>query len=120
RGSPLSWLMTIARTRAIDRLRSEKLMPERRELSDAESESATTHSPETHSAVSEMQHMVRATLESLTPSYREVIELSYFFGMTQSEIALHLGQPLGTVKTRTRLGMIKLRELLAPVMGIRL
>jgi len=118
RGAPLGWLTTIARTRAIDRLRSERLVPRQNELIDAAgAEESRTPSPETATAVSEMQSAVRAALASLSSEQREVIELSYYSGMTQSEIALHLGQPLGTVKTRTRLGMIKLREMLKPVWG---
>lgn len=121
RGSPLGWLTTIARTRAIDRLRSERLIPQQDELTDgAGSQQSRTPSPETATAVSEMQTIVRGALAALSPEQREVIELSYYSGMTQCEIALHLGQPLGTVKTRTRLGMIKLREILKPVMGIQL
>ena len=121
RGAPLSWLMTIARTRSIDRLRSERLVRQQSDLTDAAgSEQSTLPDPETATALSEMQQIVRGALSSLSPEQRQVIELSYFAGMTQSEIALHLGQPLGTVKTRTRLGMIKLREMLAPEMGTQL
>lgn len=118
RGGPLSWLMTITRTRAIDRLRSEKLISQSSELTDdfGDQESSTKN-PEQATVLSETQRLVRNALSSLSIEQREVIELSYFSGMTQAEIALHLRQPLGTVKTRTRLGMMRLRELLKAVVG---
>jgi RNA polymerase sigma-70 factor (ECF subfamily) len=117
RGAPLAWLMTIARTRAIDRLRSGKRDLQAREPLDAMGEiSSTTTDPEQASVLSERQKLVRSALDSLSREQREVIELAYYSGLSHSEIALKLGQPLGTVKTRTRLGMMKLRDLLRPVL----
>jgi RNA polymerase sigma-70 factor (ECF subfamily) len=117
RGAPLAWLMTIARTRAIDRLRSGKRDQQGREPLDAMGEiSANTTDPEEASVLSERQNLVRSALDSLSREQREVIELAYYSGLSHSEIALKLGQPLGTVKTRTRLGMMKLRDLLRPVL----
>jgi RNA polymerase sigma-70 factor (ECF subfamily) len=117
RGAPLAWLMTIARTRAIDRLRSGKRELQGREPLDAMGEiSSTTADPEQASVLSERQKLVRSALDSLSREQREVIELAYYSGLSHSEIALKLGQPLGTVKTRTRLGMMKLRDLLRPVL----
>jgi RNA polymerase sigma-70 factor, ECF subfamily len=116
RGAPLGWITTIARSRAIDRLRSERHNLQQDELNEATtSEQARVSNPETATAMSEMREIVKAALDSLPPEQREVIELSYYSGFTQTEIAGRLGQPLGTIKTRTRLGMIKLRELLKPV-----
>jgi RNA polymerase sigma-70 factor (ECF subfamily) len=63
----------------------------------------------------EVRAVVRAALDSLTPEQREVIELAYYGGMSHSEIAAARGIPLGTVKTRTRLGLMRLREMLRPV-----
>lgn len=118
RGGPLAWLMTIARSRAIDRLRSGWQERQRKEpldlLSDRETEAAT---PEENTVVAERRKFVRAALNSLSPEQREVIELAYYGGLSHSEIAVKLNQPLGTVKTRTRLGMMKLREALAPVLS---
>ncbi len=117
RGAPLAWLTTIARSRAIDRLRSGWQDQRRKEpleaIGDAPSDSA---SPEDLTVASERQRFVRQALAELTPEQREVIELAYFSGLSHSEIAERLKQPLGTVKTRTRLGMMKLREALAPIL----
>lgn len=117
RGAPLAWLMTIARTRGIDRLRAGKHENLNRDSLDAIGEiTATTASPEADSVSAERRRLVRSALDTLSPEQREVIELAYFSGLSHSEIALKLGQPLGTVKTRTRLGMIKLREMLLPAL----
>lgn len=118
RGAPLGWLTTIARSRAIDRLRAERYTRQQDELNEGTTRELGAHSdPENVTAQSELRQYVLAALEVLPPEQREVIELSYYSGYTQSEIAAHLGQPLGTVKTRTRLGMMKLREVLKPLMG---
>jgi RNA polymerase sigma-70 factor, ECF subfamily len=119
RGTPLAWLMTIGRSRAIDRLRSGRLEQANKDpLENAGQITSQTLSPEEVSTLSEKQRFVRAALDSLAPEQREVIELAYFSGLSHSEIALKLGQPLGTVKTRTRLGMMKLREMLSPFWSI--
>jgi RNA polymerase sigma-70 factor (ECF subfamily) len=121
RGAPLGWITTIARSRAIDRLRSERHNLQQDELNEATTaEPARSSNPETATAMSEMREIVQAALDGLPPEQREVIELSYYSGFTQTEIAARLGQPLGTIKTRTRLGMIKLREVLKPVMESQL
>jgi RNA polymerase sigma-70 factor, ECF subfamily len=105
--------MTIARTRGIDRLRSGKHEHQNRESLDAIGEiTASTASPEADSVTAERRQLVRNALDTLSAEQREVIELAYFSGLSHSEIALKLGQPLGTVKTRTRLGMMKLRDML--------
>jgi RNA polymerase sigma-70 factor (ECF subfamily) len=116
RGTPLAWLLTIARTRAIDRLRSGKQERQRSEPLDSADRVRASGDPEESSVLSEQQRMVQGALAGLSPDQREVIELAYFQGLSQSEIANTLGQPLGTVKTRTRLGLIKLRETLGPIL----
>jgi RNA polymerase sigma-70 factor, ECF subfamily len=117
RGAPLVWLMTIARTRGIDRLRSGRHEQQHKESLDAIGEiKSNDASPETDTMTAERRQLVRSALESLSPEQREVIELAYYFGLSHSEIALKLGQPLGTVKTRTRLGMMKLRDMLSPTL----
>ena len=118
RGTPVAWLLTIARSRAIDRLRSTRQEQQRKEpLDSASAESASAADPEEESVISERKRIVRSALENLSPEQREVIELAYFSGLSHSEIAAKLGQPLGTVKTRTRLGMMKLRDALKPIIG---
>jgi RNA polymerase sigma-70 factor (ECF subfamily) len=120
RGAPMAWLLMIARSRAIDRLRSGKQEQQRKEpLETAGATAASGDSPEEESVLSEQRTIVRSALKSLSAEQREVIELAYYQGLSHSEIAAQLGQPLGTVKTRTRLGMMKLRELLRPAMGVR-
>ena len=118
RGSPLAWLTTIARSRAIDRLRSGWQTQQRSEPLDVVTDKETSaFSPEEDSVYAERQRLVRKALAALSPEQREVIELAYYGGLSHSEIAEKLKQPLGTVKTRTRLGLMKLRDALTPLLG---
>jgi RNA polymerase sigma-70 factor (ECF subfamily) len=105
RGSVEAWICTIARSRALDRLRRRT---SRREDSD-EAIPGATDTPKTVEALA-----VRKALESLSPDQRTALELAYYEGLTQSEIAERLGEPLGTVKTRIRTAMIRLRDVLGP------
>jgi len=117
RGSPLAWLTTIARSRAIDRLRSGWQDQQRKEPLDLLTDRETgVANPEEMTVASERQRFVRSALALLSPEQREVIELAYYGGLSHSEIAIKLNQPLGTVKTRTRLGMMKLRDALGPLL----
>jgi RNA polymerase sigma-70 factor (ECF subfamily) len=90
RGSPEAWLVTRARSRAIDRVRARR---RRGEMLGAP---------------------VDESLDRLPETQREVIELAYYVGLTQTEIAERLKQPLGTVKTRIRLALERLREVVQP------
>ena len=115
RGTPGSWLMTLARTRAIDRFRSGaaergRLNP----LDTVELMASEDNTPEQDMAGQERRRYVQQAVALLTAEQRQAIALAYFYGLSQSEIADKLQLPLGTVKTRIRLGMIKLREALAP------
>ncbi len=115
RGSPMAWMLTIARSRAIDRLRSGRQELLLRESFEWFEENARSEiDVEETAAIAEVQGRVRDALETLPAEQREVIELAYYLGMSHSEIALQLEQPLGTVKTRMRLGMMKLRDILQP------
>ncbi|HEU4871443.1 MAG TPA: sigma-70 family RNA polymerase sigma factor [Pyrinomonadaceae bacterium] len=112
RGRPFTWLVTLARSRGIDRLRtlaSRERVAEAgaREVSEEISDAATD------ALKSEQRGLVSDALAKLPDEQKRPIMLAYFDGLTQSEIATHLGAPLGTVKTRMRTGMIRLRELLA-------
>lgn len=111
RGRPFTWLVTLARSRAIDRLRA--LSSRDRTAHEAAREVVEETSDAVEDAIrSEQSAVVRQALAALPAEQRLVLEMAYFEGLTQSEIAERLGQPLGTVKTRTRSGMTKLRELL--------
>src|SRR5436190_6434781 len=111
RGRAFTWLVTLARSRAIDRLRA--LASRGRTIAEAAGEVM----PETADAVTDAQkseqgRVVRRALATLPEGQRRALYLAYFEGLTQSEIAARLGDPLGTVKTRMRAGMIKMREVL--------
>jgi RNA polymerase sigma-70 factor (ECF subfamily) len=103
RGRPEAWVCTMARTRALDRLR--RRASRREDSSEAAPPPSESPAPDTTLAV-------RAALGSLSDEQRKALELAYFEGLTQSEIARHLGEPLGTIKTRIRTGMMRLREAL--------
>lgn len=110
RGGVAAWLATIGRSRALDRYRAHGARL-KREAGPAEEESVSeAPSPERLTAMGEERRVVAAALRALPPEQRVVIELAYFEGLSQSEMAERLGLPLGTVKTRVRLGMICLRD----------
>ena len=115
RGSPMAWMLTIARSRAIDRLRSGRQELLRRDTFEGLEENARSAiDVEETAEIAEVQGRVREALETLPAEQKEVIELAYYGGLSHSEIALHLEQPLGTVKTRIRSAMMKLRDILQP------
>ena len=119
RGRVLSWLLTIARSRAIDRLRSKAAKDRGREQSldaagVAEVADASLN-PEQSSFEATRKTTVLTALDSLQTDQRQAIELAYFGGMSHSEIADRTGQPLGTIKTRIRVGMLRLRKALQPL-----
>jgi RNA polymerase sigma-70 factor (ECF subfamily) len=118
RGSVGAWLLTIARSRALDRARARRRSRETAGLDDLEqSGSEAAMSPEgdplSYTERGERSRMVREALRELPSEQRESLELAYFEGLSQSEIAERTGHPLGTVKTRMRLAMQKLRDSLS-------
>ena len=115
RGTPSAWLLNLTRCRAIDRLRAGRRAHTTEQLASAAEVAADAPSPEALSAAAEHCRLVRQALATLSAELREVIDLAYFGGLSHSEIADQLGQPLGTVKTRIRTAMMRLRNLLAPL-----
>jgi RNA polymerase sigma-70 factor, ECF subfamily len=117
RGSVGSWLVTIARTRALDLVRARgrrsRALERAVQLSEAGVAAAEPPSADRDAERSETRRIVTRALAGLPEPQRRAIELAYFGGLSQSEIATQLGEPLGTVKTRIRDGMAKLRTLLA-------
>ncbi len=116
RGKPFTWLVTLARSRAIDRIRQ---LGARQRLADsaAQNTSDVVSDAVSDTLHSEQREIVARALATLPDEQRRTLNLAYFDGLTQSEIAEQLGTPLGTVKTRMRSGMIKLRELLGEQMN---
>ena len=114
RGSEAAFLISIARSRGIDRLRSRKIRSDRendagREISTVSS-FVVTKTGADDAIQSQESKAVRGALSELPDAQRIALELAYFEGLSQSEIAAKLGEPLGTIKTRMQLGMKKLRE----------
>lgn len=114
RGSEIAWLISIARSRGIDRLRSRKIRNTREDEAGREvsiRSSFVDHTTGADRAIqSEEQRAVRSALAELPEPQRVALELAYFEGLSQTEIAARLDEPLGTIKTRMQLGMKKLRE----------
>ncbi len=115
RGSPMAWLVTVARSRAIDKLRT-LASRRKREQPFLEGFDAAQQalSPEVLSVDSEMHQRVLQAVSTLPREQSRAIELAFLQGLTHTEIAEKLKEPVGTVKTRIRLGMQKLRDILRP------
>lgn len=115
RGAVLTWLLVATRSRSIDRLRSQRSSsrPPTQPLAEAGDPPADAD-VEAASADREWEAICRAAVRELPAEQRAVLELAYFEGLTQQEIAERTATPLGTVKTRARLGLMKLRERLRP------
>lgn len=116
RGAVAAWLLNITRSRAIDRLRTRRPgavpVPHRDDESVAQHFVADTPPPDVLAAHGAAAARVRQALDELPLLQRVAIELAYFEGLSQSEIAEKLEQPLGTVKTRVRQGLLRLRDAL--------
>ncbi|MGH7406643.1 MAG: sigma-70 family RNA polymerase sigma factor [Candidatus Methylomirabilales bacterium] len=119
RGAPFTWLYAIARSRALDRVRTRQRQAATVAAAAVEQRGSASHadSPEVNVVFGELRGQVRAALARLPADQREAIELAYYGGLTQAEIAARTGTPLGTVKTRVRLGLLRLREMFKDVTG---
>jgi RNA polymerase sigma-70 factor (ECF subfamily) len=114
-GSFAAWLIGIARHRAIDMTRSRRYRARAREetLEEFVPSAAAAHDSQADALV--LRTVIRAAMAELPPAQRQAIELAYYGGLTHVEIAARLGEPIGTVKSRMRLGLTRLRELLRAV-----
>jgi RNA polymerase sigma-70 factor (ECF subfamily) len=116
RGTPVAWLVTLTRSRAIDRVRARAAR--RQQSKDTLDGAAAARvpdfgpSPFETQAEQELRLLVGQALGALPPAQQQAIELAYYEGLSHMEIATRLNQPLGTVKTRIKLGMSKLRDTL--------
>lgn len=113
RGSPEAWIINIARSRAIDKIRSIRRIEKSFVLTDGPSRAESGKNVESSAAESETRLTMNAALANLPETQRRVLELAYFDGLTQTEIAQRLAEPLGTVKTRMRSGIQRLREIVS-------
>jgi RNA polymerase sigma-70 factor (ECF subfamily) len=115
-GTVLGWIMNQARSRAIDRLRFESRQ-KRKLCDDMQPMVEAAADPRDAIELREQGEALRAALASLTPDERQAIETTFFAGLTHAEAAARLNQPLGTIKTRIRSGLHKLRHALTPEAG---
>ena len=117
RGRPMTWAITLTRNKAIDLLRSTQ---RRGNLQDnVQNELATFEQFDDRSSFDavasvETSKLVRDSIQKLSKDQRQAIELAFFSSMTQTEIAEHLNEPLGTIKARIRRGMMALRDMIGP------
>ncbi len=114
RGKPVAWLLTIARTRAIDSVRSTGRQQGRTEELDPQKDqpSAPAGGETDPFVLADTRKAVQEALKGLPEQQRILLEMAYFQGMSHTEIASAVGQPLGTVKDRIRTGMTHLRKML--------
>ncbi len=117
-GTLSSWLFTIARSRAIDRVREAGAA--KRTQGEDLTPVQVPHQPDEMTEVAERRRLVREALAGLPAAQRAALELAYYEGLSHSEIAARLGEPLGTVKTRIRQAMQVMRRTLAPVLSTTL
>jgi RNA polymerase sigma-70 factor (ECF subfamily) len=116
RGSPLTYLSLLARSRAIDRKRSLTSSGKSAPIVD-EANASTSDTPLKDALSSERQRVIREALRELDPAQRQAIECAFYDGLSHSEIAAKLNKPLGTIKTNIRQGLIRLRDALRNYSG---
>lgn len=122
RGSPMAWLITLTRSRGIDRIRARASRGHgiTESIEDATIADTQGHDPIPfdQQADAEMRALVMKALVELPAAQRQALELSYYEGLSHSEIAERLKEPVGTIKTRIKLGMSKLKTALHPCWNI--
>ena len=112
RGSALAWLATITRSRAFDHLRARARRSAREQAMGDEESFQSADDPEGDLQASELEARLRRALGSLPRPQRQALELAYYQELSQTQVALRLGEPLGTIKWRMRSALTKLRSLL--------
>ncbi|MDJ0615715.1 MAG: sigma-70 family RNA polymerase sigma factor [Calothrix sp. MO_192.B10] len=112
RGSMIVFLLTMTRSRAINRLRQKRSQQQLLQRCQRSMPTDADNSPMNNVSVQEISHIVGEALQELPENQRQVLKMAYYQGLSQSEITHELNIPLGTVKTRTRQGLLKLRKLL--------
>jgi RNA polymerase sigma-70 factor (ECF subfamily) len=121
RGAFVTWLLSITHNMAIDEVRKRRRRPQKADSEEPELILAgvqdTSQDVEGEVWISSLRSTIEAAMVQLPAPQREAIELAYFQGLTQREISERLGEPLGTIKTRMRLGIQKLREQLGDQLG---
>ena len=117
RGTPEAWLITITRSRSIDKLRSRRRRDEMVRPAETAERLPEPVALESATGPAEARAALGGVLLDLPAAQRQVLELAYFDGLTQTEIAARLGEPLGTVKTRMRSGLERLRGALSARSG---
>jgi RNA polymerase sigma-70 factor, ECF subfamily len=111
RGSPAAWLLSMARSRSLDRLRTLRRRREEQPVDDSVfSEVTAVDDPLAELDAADRAQHVAAALSELPAEQRQVLELAYFDGLSQTEISAQLDVPLGTIKTRARLALRKMRD----------
>ena len=120
RGSFYNYLMMVTRSKALDRLRKKSSWWKRVQKLGKMTEITNNNScslPLEKASIDERSTQVKKALEKLSPKQRQVLELSYYEGLSHSQISQHLNLPLGTVKTHCRRGLLKLRQTLQDWVG---
>lgn len=112
RGTPSAWLITLTRSRAIDRIRTDSKRKLKEDTLDYKVPPSDS-SAEEKADIREKRDLIESALSGLSPGQRKSIELAYYYGLTQTEISDMMNEPLGTVKSWMRAGMSKLRSTIA-------
>jgi RNA polymerase sigma-70 factor (ECF subfamily) len=119
RGSPMAWLVTLTRSRAIDRLRSRSAKSPVSVPGETAASTVQANGPSPFEALAiiEVRTLVAQALSELPVAQQKALELAYYEGLSHSEIAVRLNEPIGTIKTRVKLGMHKLKAALEGIRG---